>query len=106
MKKKKEVILHIDTRDNKKVNVSLAVNGKKISKTVPNSWTSQSLLPSIDKLLGENKIKPESLTEIRVNTGPGSYTGIRVGIAVANALAYLLKIPVNGEKNHVVSPIY
>ncbi|MFH1536127.1 MAG: hypothetical protein ABIC96_03620 [Patescibacteria group bacterium] len=35
---------------------------------------------------------------IEVETGPGSFTGLRVGVSVANALGFALNIPVNGKK--------
>ena len=38
------------------------------------------------------------LEGIEVETGPGSFTGLRVGVSVANALGYSLGIPVNGKK--------
>lgn len=106
MIKKKSVILYIDTGNNKKVDIALSVNGKKISKIRPNVWSSQLLVPMIDELLSENKVLLTELTGIRVNTGPGSYTGLRVGIAAANMLAYLLKIPVNGNREQPVTPQY
>ncbi len=47
------------------------------------------------------------LKEIRVNTGPGSFTGLRVGASIANALGFLLKISVNSKKiGEGVFPIY
>ena len=49
------------------------------------------------------------INEIKVNLGPGSFTGLRVGVAVANALGWALKIPVNGKritKGEVVIPKY
>ena len=46
----------------------------------------------------------KDLTEIKVETGPGRIPGLRVGVAVANGLAWSLKIPVNGEK--MVYPKY
>jgi tRNA threonylcarbamoyladenosine biosynthesis protein TsaB len=58
---------------------------------------SQKLLSFIDETLTSIGKTPKDLTEIEVNTGPGSFTGIRVGVAVANAMAYVLKIPVNGK---------
>ena len=39
----------------------------------------------------------KDITEIEVNLGPGSFTGLRVGGSVANALGWLLGIPVNGK---------
>ena len=45
------------------------------------------------------------LTEIEVNPGPGSFTGSRVGVAIANALSFALKIKVNGKKSPTL-PIY
>lgn len=106
MKKAKSVILSIDTSDNKKIEVGLIFSGKTKSKTVTNTWSSQRLLPLIDEMLAENNIKPTDLTEIKVNPGPGSYTGLRVGAAVANTLSYLLKIPVNGRKDKLIMPRY
>lgn len=102
----KKVILYIDTSDNKKTEVAIGVGRKKISKTAVNNWTSQILLVLIDELLRNHKIKFTDLTEIKVNVGPGSYTGLRVGVAVANTLSFLLKIPVNGKRNKLVIPIY
>jgi len=40
----------------------------------------------------------EMLEGIEVETGPGSFTGLRVGVSVANALGFSLGISVNGKK--------
>ena len=48
---------------------------------------------AIEKLLKENNIAPAALKVISVTHGPGSYTGIRVGLAAAKGLCYALKIP-------------
>lgn len=37
----------------------------------------------------------KKITEIEVKTNPKSFTGSRVGVAIANALGYSLKIPVS-----------
>ncbi len=58
--------------------------------------TGESLLPLIEEL------GISDVTEIEVNSGPGSFTGLRVGAAVANALGYLLDVPVNGKKTIVI----
>lgn len=102
----KKIILFINTSDNKKTEVSITYDGKKFAKTSENNWSSQKLLPLIDELLRSHNIKLTDLTEIKFYPGPGSYTGLRIGAAVANTLSYLLKIPVNGEKNKLVIPKY
>ena len=55
---------------------------------------SENLLPMIDETLTENDILPTDLTEIIVINGPGSFTGIRLGITVAKTLGYTLNIPI------------
>ena len=67
---------------------------------------SQVLLPMIVKILKKNKLKFSELTAIEVNVGPGSFTGTRVGVAVANALGYALNLPVNGKKGKIALPVY
>lgn len=58
---------------------------------------SQALLGLIKQAFKKGGIKPEALNQIQVITGPGSFTGIRIGLAVANALGFALNIPVNGK---------
>lgn len=55
---------------------------------------SKLLLLAVEKGLKELKINPKELKYVAVGGGPGSYTGIRVGVVVAKALAYVAKIPV------------
>lgn len=87
------MILHINTKDQKKVKVSLKKDGKVWkSLSEQNAYGSQVLLPLIKKIVDVN-----SLTAIEVETGPGSFTGLRVGVSVANALGFSLGIPVNGK---------
>ncbi|SYZ72789.1 hypothetical protein TRIP_C20904 [Candidatus Zixiibacteriota bacterium] len=54
------------------------------------------ILDLIDQALKEGGILPSELTGIVVATGPGSFTGLRVGMAAAKGLAEALKIPVAG----------
>jgi len=85
-------VLGIDTSHDETV---IGLNGKIVTwKSVRNQ--SKELLPKIDKLLKAKKIKPTKLRGIVVNIGPGSFTGLRVGITVANGFGYGLKIPVVG----------
>ncbi|KKS13454.1 MAG: Universal bacterial protein YeaZ [Candidatus Daviesbacteria bacterium GW2011_GWB1_41_5] len=87
----------INTSDPKIVTVSLKED-KKILKSLSeeNEYGSQVLLPLIMKLLPPRGW--DVVDEIEVDRGPGSYTGIRVGVSVANALGFALNIPVNGKK--------
>lgn len=102
-----EVGLYINTTDNRKIKVELIFDEHKVTieKSVDN-FSSQLLLPTIIELLKRQNIKLEDLTQVQVHTGPGSYTGIRVGIAVAQALAWMLQIPLNGAKKYSIDPQY
>lgn len=53
---------------------------------------SRTLLPSIQECLREQEKTMSALNLIAVGTGPGSYTGTRVGVAVAKSLAFGLNI--------------
>lgn len=50
----------------------------------------------IEKLLSSNNLGLEKLDGIVIYQGPGSFTGLRIGISVANALADALKVPIVG----------
>lgn len=52
------------------------------------------LAPAISELLHTAGIKPTDLGAIAVSSGPGSYTGLRVGSSTAKAMAYSLSIPI------------
>lgn len=54
------------------------------------------LLPEIQSLLESNGVRPADIGLIAVNTGPGSFTGIRIGATTAKTMAYSLSIPVVG----------
>jgi tRNA threonylcarbamoyladenosine biosynthesis protein TsaB len=52
------------------------------------------LAPTVQQLLREQGWRPGDLQAVAVGRGPGSYTGLRVGIISAKALAYALQIPI------------
>jgi tRNA threonylcarbamoyladenosine biosynthesis protein TsaB len=56
----------------------------------------EELLTRTDELLTSNKVALADLGGIVVGTGPGAFTGMRVGIATAKALAHGLDIPIAG----------
>lgn len=94
-----KAILIIDTSDSQETIVGLRINSKEyFLKGKSKVLKAQNVLPLITKILKRHKLKPADLTAIKVNRGPGSFTGLRVGIAVANTLAWSLKIPVNGKR--------
>ena len=47
----------------------------------------------IDEVLKDAKIDPEQLDAIAVSKGPGSYTGLRIGVSAAKGLCFALNIP-------------
>lgn len=47
----------------------------------------------VDELLRETGIQPDDLDAIAVGKGPGSYTGLRIGVSFAKGLCYALQIP-------------
>jgi len=54
---------------------------------------SKSLHVFIDSILKKSKISPKDLSAISVSKGPGSYTGLRIGVASAKGLCFALDIP-------------
>jgi tRNA threonylcarbamoyladenosine biosynthesis protein TsaB len=56
----------------------------------------ETLLPAIGRFLGEGNLRRSRLTGIVVGTGPGAFTGLRVGLATAKGLAHGLELPLVG----------
>lgn len=54
------------------------------------------LLEALDELLREASAEPGDLSALAVGTGPGSFTGLRMGLATARSLAFALDLPVAG----------
>lgn len=103
------MVLGIDTSEIRKTKVYLKDNRGKTVKILEETRIpgSQVLLTLIKKILKAQKLDFKDVTGIEVNCGPGSFTGLRVGVSVANALGFSLKIPVNGKKiGELVFPKY
>ena len=60
----------------------------------------EKLLPAIDWLLSENSIDRHSLDLFAVTRGPGSFTGVRIGLATMQGLALALGRPVCAMSTH------
>ena len=57
---------------------------------------SASLIPMIEEVLSKSKLQYSDLDFVAASVGPGSFTGIRVGLAAAQGIAYAAKIPAKG----------
>ena len=79
---------------NKFLSVGLAKDGKVVDKIFYEAWQRQSemMVTEIDNILKRNKIDKSELDAVIVGAGPGSYTGVRIGVTIAKTIAYALKI--------------
>ena len=69
----------------------------------------EKLLSFIAEKLAENHQTWQNLTEITFMSGPGSFTGLRIGAAVVNTLAHELNIPLydhRGQRQTIILPDY
>lgn len=100
--------LFIDTSDRFKSVISLEKNGKMFDDIIESGKPhSEKILSSIENVCKKARIDHSSIDEIIVEEGPGSYTGLRVGIAIANALALSSGARVNGkEPGMLAEPVY
>ena len=65
------------------------------------SWRSANrhtveLMPRLDRLLGQHGMTPDALKGLAVSLGPGSFTGLRIGLSVAKGLVLARQIPLVG----------
>ncbi|WP_106494756.1 tRNA (adenosine(37)-N6)-threonylcarbamoyltransferase complex dimerization subunit type 1 TsaB [Lentibacillus sp. Marseille-P4043] len=90
-------ILAIDT-SNQVLGVAILKDELIIGELVTNIKKNHSvrLMPAIDQLMKETNMTPDMLDKIVVAKGPGSFTGVRIGLATAKSLAWALDIPVVG----------
>ena len=69
----------------------------------------EKLLAFIHEKLQENNANWKNISEITFMSGPGSFTGLRIGAAIVNTLASELNIPLydnHGEKHQIILPDY
>jgi tRNA threonylcarbamoyl adenosine modification protein YeaZ len=95
---RRRAILAIDTATTRVVIASGAPDGESDGLT---TWPAgyrhgELLLRSIARFLGDNNLRRSRLAGIVVGTGPGAFTGLRVGIATAKGLAHGLGLPIAG----------
>lgn len=87
--------LYLDSTDNQRT--ILKLDDKEYISEV-SSPRNQNILGFIQKALAQIGKTPQDITSIEVNPGPGSFTGTRVGVAIANALGFALGLSVNNQK--------
>ena len=68
---------------------------------VTNINHSMELLPRIEELLVKNNLSKQDIKAVLIARGPGSYTGLRVGITADNLLALALNIPIAGVEKEM-----
>lgn len=75
--------------------IALLENNRVLAETawISNANESEKLLPGLEQLLTDSGKTWDDLTHIAIVEGPGGYTSLRVGITVANAIAWVKKIP-------------
>ena len=112
-------VLAIDT-SNKTMSVALGDENGVIGEITSNANQNHSvqLMPAIEKIIQDHGWIPSDLTKVVVAKGPGSYTGVRIGVTVAKTLAWTLGIDLVGlssleaialnvvESNGYISPIF
>jgi tRNA threonylcarbamoyladenosine biosynthesis protein TsaB len=88
------LILNIDTSVNTTY-VSIAKDGLVLQEFFSNDQKSNAtnLHTAIQDIIAQANVKITDINAIAVANGPGSYTGLRVGLATAKGLCYALKIP-------------
>lgn len=90
-------VLAIDTSNNP-LGIALLDENKVIGEYITNLKKNHSIrvMPAIQQLMTDCEIEPSKLDKIVVAKGPGSYTGVRIGVTIAKTLAWSLNIPLVG----------
>lgn len=85
--------LFIDTHKETRIGL---LRDKKQLKLITDESKQQSIIvmPILENLLKEFNLELSQVNEIIVVTGPGSFTGVRLGVTIAKTIAYCLNIPI------------
>lgn len=79
-----------------RVTIILYKDGKVIDIAEEESNQSHSIItmPLLEAVLKANKLDVKDINELTVVNGPGSFTGVRIGVTIAKTLSYCLNIPI------------
>ena len=89
------VLLHIETAT-KVCSVALSVDGRlvAIKESTSDAYIhGESLTLFIEEVFRTANLKIENLAAVSISSGPGSYTGLRIGVSTAKGLCFALQIP-------------
>lgn len=88
------LILHIETAT-QVCSAALSRDGVLLAEAIAETEMSHAstLMPLIDELFKKQNILKEDLSAVSVSSGPGSYTGLRIGVSTAKGICYSLGIP-------------
>ena len=91
------LILHIETAT-QICSTALSLDGRLVEKMETDDPRSHArrLAPFIDHILKNNNVEVSGLDAVSISLGPGSFTGLRIGVSTAKGLAYGAGIPVIG----------
>ena len=83
---------------NAPLSVAIVKDGKTLAEIKQNIKLTHSVgaMPAIEELFARVNMKPSEIDAIAVSEGPGSYTGVRIGVSIAKTLAWTLKRPLVG----------
>lgn len=87
--------LYVDAHDNLKTVIKVGQHEYTKEYQSPRD---QDIFSAVQTALKQAELSPNQLSEIEVYPGPGSYTGLRLAFAIAQAIGYVNQIPVNGLK--------
>ena len=86
------ITLFIDTSSSD-VSIALVKDNNLLASITKNLPNQHSIYTTsyIDKVLKETSLEPKDIDKIMVVNGPGSFTGVRIGVTIAKVFAYILK---------------
>ena len=86
---------------NKYLSVGLVKDGKVIDKIFYEAWQRQSemMVTEVGNILKRNNVENKDVDGVVVGVGPGSYTGVRIGVTIAKTIAYALKVKVYAKSS-------
>lgn len=96
-------ILSVDT-STPRLSVAIWENGEVLglSERFPERRHAETILTDIEQVLRERQLAPRDIGALAVGLGPGSFTGLRVGIATVQGIAQALQLPVAGVSSFQV----